>query len=135
MDLCHVWEGFPYLMPTNDLGAVDAALVVGAHQLPQVDQMVEQGAWEVHENGLQERGRNTQLQLLVLIGGCEQEVVALMQSLLEEPIVFEGVSLELHHLLKVADAAMRHLCRLARSSRCKIIGVNNSALKSSTGGI
>jgi len=78
MDLCHVWEGFPYLMPTNDLGAVDAALVVGAHQLPQVDQMVEQGAWEVHENGLQERGRNTQLQLLVLIGSCEQEVVTLM---------------------------------------------------------
>ena len=93
MDLCHVWEGLSYLMLANDLGAVNAALIVGAHQLPQVDQMVEQGPWEVHENGLQERGRNTQLQLFVLIRGCEQEIIALMQGLLEEAVVLEGVSL------------------------------------------
>ena len=80
-------------MLANDLGAVNAALIVGAHQLPQVDQMVEQGPWEVHENGLQERGRNTQLQLFVLIRGCEQEIIALMQGLLEEAIVLEGVSI------------------------------------------
>jgi hypothetical protein len=46
--------------------------------------------------------------LLVEVWGSEEEIVSLMERLLKELIVLEGVTLELHHLLEVADAAVSH---------------------------
>jgi len=60
-----------------------------------------------------------------------QEIVSLVQRILQKMVAFDRVTLQKHHLLKVANTSMRHLSAFRRCSCSKIVAINNCAIKSS----
>jgi len=128
--------GLTQLAFSHEAGAADANLVVGAHKLAQVDQMVAKRSRPVPQGRPEERGRwDQQVELFDEVWCRLQKVVSFIEGIFEQVIALNGITLEEAHLLEVSDATVCHFSALARGSRGKIVRVNDGAVETAARGI
>ena len=77
------------------------------------------------------RRRHQQFNFLDEVGRCLQEVIALSQSFAEQGKAFYWITLEIAHLLEVADTSMSKLRGLGRGASCEVKRVDYCTLQTS----